>query len=117
MTADRPDTGQRSDPGELVDRVRSAVLAVPGVADLSGGIAGEIATYLPGRRVPGVRLTDDGAEVHLVVEHRIPIPALAAAVHRAVQQVGPRRVDVYIDDLRDSGAVPDQGATPTPASR
>lgn len=97
MTTDRPG------PGDLADRVASAVLAVPGVVDLSGGIAGEIATYLPGRRVPGIRLADGGAQVHVVVAPDAEIPRLAAAVQSAVRRVGPQRVDVHVDDLREPG--------------
>jgi len=95
VTTDRPG------PGDLADRVASAVLAVPGVVDLSGGIAGEIATYLPGRRVPGIRLGDGGAQVHVVVAPDAQIPRLAAAVQDAVRRVGPQRVDVHVDDLRE----------------
>ena len=40
----------------LAEAVAAAVLAHPGVARLSGGPFGTIASYLPGRRVIGVRL-------------------------------------------------------------
>ncbi|MGL5861474.1 MAG: hypothetical protein ACRCY9_09490, partial [Phycicoccus sp.] len=52
---------------DLADRVAEAVLAVPGVAGLHGGTFGEVATYLPGRRVIGIRLNDVAAEVHVTV--------------------------------------------------
>ena len=44
---------------ELADSIAAAVLAVPGVAALHPGMFGEVGTYLPGRRVTGVRITDD----------------------------------------------------------
>ncbi len=46
LTPDAPDDA-------LVDRVAAAALSVPGVHDLHGGVLGEVATYLPGRRVGG----------------------------------------------------------------
>lgn len=104
MTADRPRppaTDRPTDPGELADRVRSAVLAVPGVLDLTKGLAGEVATYLPGRSVPGVRLLDERAEVHVAVAHGVDIPALGEKVRNAVRQVVPSRVDVHVDDVRE----------------
>ena len=45
-------------PSELSEQVAAAVLSVPGVHDLHGGVLGEVATYLPGRRVNGIRLLD-----------------------------------------------------------
>jgi uncharacterized alkaline shock family protein YloU len=75
--------------------VRDAVLQAPDVAGLSAGILGEIATYLPGDRVAGVRVADDGVHVHVVITTAGAerIPAVAGAVHGAVQHV-----------LRKSGA-------------
>ncbi len=70
-------------------RVRDAVLSIPDVAALSGGVLGEVATYLPGDRVPGVRVGDDGVHVHVVVTPRgvSRIPAVAGAVHGTVRHV------------------------------
>lgn len=70
-------------------RVRDAVLSVQDVAALSGGVLGEVATYLPGDRVPGVRVGDDGVHVHVVVSPRgvTRIPAVAGAVHGTVRHV------------------------------
>ncbi|MFD4183444.1 hypothetical protein ACFWPB_20405, partial [Rhodococcus sp. NPDC058514] len=55
-----PERSPRSDPAaqetEPADLIADAVLAVPGVAGLHGGMFGEVATYLPGRRVLGVAL-------------------------------------------------------------
>ncbi|MFI2754559.1 hypothetical protein ACGIF2_14695 [Cellulomonas sp. P22] len=80
---------------EPADIVEAAVLAVPGVARLSGGAA----TYLPGRRVAGVRLDPGRTEVHVVVTLDRPVPDVADAVRAAVQQVRPAPVDVHVDDL------------------
>ena len=48
------------------DAVSAAALSCSQVARLSGGLAGEVATYLPGRRVAGIRIGDDEVEVHIV---------------------------------------------------
>lgn len=100
---------------DLADRVAAASLAVPGVVDLSPGLLGEIATYLPGRSVPGIRLTQDGAEVHLVVSPTARIPQLAAEVQAAVHTLGLRRVDVHIDDLREAAELGETDLSPAPA--
>jgi hypothetical protein len=89
---------------EPVDVVAAAVLAVPGVAALhSGGPLGGVATFLPGRRVAGVALREDGTQVHLVLESTADIRATAEAVHRAVDALGPavapQPVHVHVEDI------------------
>lgn len=44
------------------------VLSVPGVSSMHRGEFGEIALLFPGQRVPGVRCTDQGVEVHVVAK-------------------------------------------------
>ena len=95
--------GTEPDPADVV---AAAVRAVPGVAELYGGLFGEVATHLPGRRVPGVRLDDDGnAEVHVVLHWGYPVPATAYAVRRAVARLVRGGVHVVVDDV----AAPGQG--------
>ncbi|MFY0407499.1 hypothetical protein [Solicola sp. PLA-1-18] len=84
---------------EPVDVVADAVRSVPGVADLHAGSFGEVATYLPGRRVAGVRLTDDGADVHVVLTWDAPVDATADAVRRAVAAHVTGAVDVTVEDV------------------
>ncbi|WP_456789684.1 hypothetical protein [Cellulomonas sp. P5_C5] len=79
--------------------VAAAVLAVPGVVRLHGGRFGELGTYLPGRRVTGVRIDDEGTEVHVVVSDLVPVPATAARVQRAVSAVAPMPVRVHVEDI------------------
>ena len=82
------------------DRVAVAVLACPAVVRLSGGRGGEVATYLPGRQVVGVRLTDAGAVVHVVGAYGPTCTVIGEQVRAAVRSVlGPRPVAVGIDDL------------------
>ncbi len=84
---------------EPADRVRAAVLEVPGVAELHAGAFGEVGTYLPGRRVAGVRLRDDGTEVHVVVTMGADVRSVAGAVREAVTLVVPGPVDVTVEDV------------------
>jgi hypothetical protein len=105
---------------ELADAVAEAVLAVPGVARLHQGAFGEVATYLPGRRVPGVRLRPDGVEVHVVVERtlldqRVPLPRVAEQIHRAVAGRVPGPVHVFIEDLAEPPRPPAAGEPPLAA--
>ena len=79
--------------------VAAAVLAVPGVVRLHGGRFGELGTYLPGRRVTGVRIDDEGTEVHVVVSDLVPVPDTAARVQRAVSAVAPMPVRVHVEDI------------------
>jgi len=84
---------------ETADEVAALVLAVPGVTQLHPGRFGEVATYLPGRRVTGVKLTDDRVEVHVVVTYNAPIRALAQQIHAAVAAVVTVPVQVFVEDL------------------
>ena len=83
-----------------VDALAGVVGALPGVSRLSSGVLPEVATYLPGRRVPGVRVTADDVEIHVVARWGPALPELAQAVRTAVRPlVGPRTVTVHVDDI------------------
>jgi len=84
---------------ELADQVAAAVLTVRGVTGLHGGMFGETATYLPGRRVPGVRLTEDVADIHLSVVYGAPVFATAQQVRTAVAALVPGPVNVTVEDV------------------
>ncbi len=85
---------------EPVEGLAVAVLNCAGVAALSGGTFGEVATYLPGRRVRGVRVTDETVEIHVVAFWKSPLPPVAAQIRVAAAPfAGGRTIDVYIDDL------------------
>lgn len=89
------------------DKVAAAVTAVPGVHDMHSGRLGEVATYLPGRRVPGVRLTPESTDVHVVLDWGAPVEGTAAAVRQAVRSLDlslPAAVDVVIEDVADPSA-------------
>ncbi len=75
----------------------AAVLTVPGVIGLHGGMFGETATYLPGRRVPGVRLTEDVTDIHLSVVY--PVFATAQQVRTAVAALVTGPVNITVEDV------------------
>jgi len=84
---------------ELADRVAAAVLTVRGVTGLHGGMFGETATYLPGRRVLGVRLTEDVTDIHLSLTYGAPVFATAQQVRTAVAALVPGPVNVTVEDV------------------
>lgn len=86
---------------DLADRVAIAVLGVPGVVGLHPGVFGEVATYLPGRRVDGVRLRPDRSEVHLVLAWGAPALPTAEAVRAAASALTGTPVDVSVEDVAD----------------
>jgi uncharacterized alkaline shock family protein YloU len=95
------------------DAVASAALACPEVAGVSGGLVGEVATYLPGRSVAGVRVTEDEVEIHIVARWREDLPKVADAVRAAVKPyTGSLPTAVYVEDIEmpeDSHSPVDQG--------
>ena len=83
-----------------VDAVAAATQALPVVTSLSGGRFGEVATYLPGRRVQGVRVRGENVEVHVVAGPGVPLPVVGATVRGAVLPLaGGRAVDGHVDDI------------------
>ena len=90
---------ERRDPSDLVDAIAAAVTSVEGVADLHGGMFGEAATYLPGRRVAGIRVEEHGTEVHVVLLFGYPVRPTAEAVRDAVAAVTPGPVHVTVEDV------------------
>jgi uncharacterized alkaline shock family protein YloU len=89
------------------EAVAAAALACDGVHALTpGSDVVEIATYLPGRRVHGVRVSPGRAEVHIVTEYGVSIVEVADRVRAAVQVAVPSggavpaQVDVYVDDIQ-----------------
>jgi hypothetical protein len=83
-----------------VEAVAAATSACPSVARLASGGMAEVATYLPGRRVLGVRAREEEVEVHVVGRWEVPVPEVANEVRAAVSPLsGGLPVGVYIDDI------------------
>ncbi|MBP2390548.1 Asp23/Gls24 family envelope stress response protein [Aeromicrobium fastidiosum] len=91
---------------DRAEAVASAVLAVPGVNALHAGVFGEVATYLPGRRITGVRLGDDACEVHVVLDWGTPVLQTADAVRVAVEPLVDGPVDVTVQDIAAPDSAP-----------
>ncbi|GAA1897689.1 Asp23/Gls24 family envelope stress response protein [Lapillicoccus jejuensis] len=97
-----------------VDALVDAVLGVPGVVGLHAGALGEVATYLPGRRVPGVRVRDGVVDVHVVLAEGAPLRTTAVAVRAAVATLVPgAAVDVTVEDVRAPGVAAPPGRRPS----
>jgi hypothetical protein len=96
---------------DLADRVAAVVRAVPGVVGLHGGVFGEVATYLPGRRVSGIRITAERAEVHLTLAWGEPVRPTAELVRDLVAELTGVPVFVTVEDV----VQPTTAARPTTA--
>lgn len=79
--------------------IADAVLAIDGVIGLHGGMFGEAATYLPGRRIAGVRSSEDGTEIHVTLEFGVAIRETADAVRRTVAAMVDGPVHVTVEDI------------------
>lgn len=80
----------------------AAVLAHPAVARLDGGPFGTVASYLPGRRIVGVRIGAGDEPVELAVVARLgtPLPRLADELGAVVHGLfGPVAVEVTFSDV------------------
>ena len=94
--------------------VAAAVLEHPSVLRLDGGPFGSIASYLPGRRVAGVRLGDP-VEIAVVVSLGPPFAQIAdgiAARVRAVLDDESRPVEVTVADVGGLDARPPGAVAP-----
>ena len=92
--------------GVNVDTVAAAVQACPGVSGLDGGRFGEVASYLPGRRVPGVVVRKDSVLVQIRARWGIPAADLLSQVTAVVTPlIGARLVEVVVADIDDPPAL------------
>ncbi|MEU0494578.1 hypothetical protein [Mycobacterium sp. NPDC006124] len=92
---------------DQADLVAAAVTAVPGVVGLHAGMFGEVATYLPGHRVAGIRTgSDDVTEVHVTLRYGSPVRETAALVRDAAAAVTGGVVDVTVEDVVTEASAP-----------
>jgi hypothetical protein len=97
------------DPVALAQRVAAAVAAHPAVAGLHGGIYGSVTTYLPGRKLLGVRIGegDEPVEVAVVLRGDRPIPEAVRSLRGEVSRLcGGVAVDITVADILLPGEVP-----------
>jgi hypothetical protein len=82
------------------DAVAETVCRCPSVARLTPGSGVEAVTYLPGRRVPGVRVGDAGLEVHVVARYGLTMAEVADEIRVALRPlVADAAVSVVIHDV------------------
>jgi hypothetical protein len=114
VSTGRPTSG--ADAALDADRIAAAVLACPQVSGLHGGRFGEVATYLPGRRVTGVTISADEVEVHLVAAYPATITEIDHAVRAALAEVtGGLAVTIVVEDLAAPGEpAPTRAGPPAP---
>ena len=94
-----------------IDAVAAMVRGCAGVSALDGGPFGEIASYLPGRTVPGVAVDDNRIRVQVRSRWGVPAADVAALITAALAPLaGPRPVDVAIADIDDPPAAQPAGA-------
>jgi hypothetical protein len=83
-----------------VDAVVAATLGCPAVAGLHHGDKRFVATYLPGRRIVGVRAEDSRVLVSVVLARDTSVEALEKQVRSALAPLAEgREVDVHVADV------------------
>lgn len=96
--------------GVNVDAVAAAVSACGGVSGMFAGRFGEIGTYLPGRRVPGVQVGDGTVTVHVRSRWGIPAARLLEEITAATAgRVAASAVHLVVADIDDP-----PGSAPAP---
>ncbi|MBE1531016.1 hypothetical protein [Actinomadura algeriensis] len=84
----------------LAARIAERVLACDGVAGLTAGPHGRVATYRAGPPFAGVAVRDGVVEVGVVARYGRPLPLVAEDVRGAVRPLSEgRSVDVLIGDV------------------
>ncbi|MCW2718676.1 MAG: hypothetical protein QOG20_4101 [Pseudonocardiales bacterium] len=109
-----------ADPVPLAEQVAAVVTAHPAVAGLHGGIYGAVATYLPGRRLTGVRIGegDEPVEVAVVLRLGHPIPGVVSALRREVSAMcGGAAVDITVADIAVPADLEPAAGAPAGGSR
>ena len=100
-----------------IDAVAAAVRGCAGVSGLDGGQFGEVASYLPGRKVEGIVVSGGRVRVQIRSQWAVPAPELAALIKAVlVPLTGHRPVDVVIGDIDDPASTPPPHA-PVPPHR
>jgi hypothetical protein len=84
---------------ETARRVAESALAVDGVRALDAGQFGEIATYVPGERISGVRIGPQHGEVHIVTGVARNLREVAEEVRAAAEMLAAMPFVVTVADI------------------
>jgi len=88
--------------GVDVDAVAAAVRRCGSVGGLVDGPPAMAATYLPGRRVDGVRVDGETVIIQVSIRPESTVARLAREVGAAVSRLVPtRRVDIVVADVSE----------------
>ena len=88
------------------------------MSGLDGGEFGEVASYLPGRKVEGIMVGGGRVTVQIRSQWAVPAPALAALVTAVLAPLtGCRPVDVVVADIDDPSQVPLPARLPAAAAQ
>lgn len=84
----------------LILAIADTVEAHPAVARLDGGMFDAVTSYLPGRRVEGIRLDETTLELSVVLRLGEPLPQVVNDLRRQVAPLVPGvAVDVVVSDV------------------
>lgn len=86
-------------PLDPVERVADIALAIPGVAGLSSGPFGDLKTYLPGRRLDGIRQRQGHTEIGIVLEWGASATSTARLLRARVEGAVGGVVDITVADV------------------
>jgi hypothetical protein len=88
-----------------VEAVAAAVRGCAGVSRLDGGRFGEVASYLPGRQVPGVIVRQQAVLIRVRARWGLQVADLLSQITAAVTPITRgRRVQVVVGDIDDPPA-------------
>ena len=94
-----------------------ALLASPHISALSEGVFGTVASYLPGRRIPGLRVLPDGRlEVHVVMAWGSTVDDVEASLLRTFEDPG-ELAHLVIEDIAAPPSEPGPALRPELATR
>ncbi|MEJ3652761.1 hypothetical protein WEH80_07230 [Actinomycetes bacterium KLBMP 9759] len=102
----------QDDRSALAEALAAEVLRHPGVVRLDGGPFGTVASYLPGRRLQGVRVGEGAEPVELAVVAAlgVPLPRLADELGAIVRDLfGPVGVEVTVADVEPAATATGHG--------